>query len=132
MNNVINIISPCLRTKTKSFNISVNNTNTHIVSYDETDDYTVTNKDGSVPDINISEQTLDKLIEARRVKNILSAVIEYLENTDDYNEAIFDDRQVLMEITNMIAVDTPSPEFFVPYIIEKCESARKYRLKSNG
>ena len=127
--NTVNIISPCLQTKSHNFNINVTNDKHNIVSYGDNDSYVIINKNGSMPDINIDEQTLDKLLEARKLKNVLSAVIDYLENTDEYNRAIMDDKSVLMEIINTISVDTPTPECVMAYIVKKCPGADKYRTK---
>ena len=82
----IKIITPDIKTE-NPFNIMLTPANNEIklsiVKHPNSDVYTIVNKDGSVPDIEIDDTTLDMLIAARRLKRKIDKILTFVRNNPD-------------------------------------------------
>lgn len=135
--NNISVITPCLSLGDNSINISISRQNggdTKIipVKYSRDSKYVLANKNGNVPDITLDRATVDLLIEARKIEQAASELVEYISTHEyTYSADILNDSKAVSEILAKCMSEHRKAHDSViqpmlEHIIPDCKSAQKY------
>lgn len=101
---MIKIITPNITaTSENNFNLSICEHDDELINHvkhHHDNKYVIANKDGSVPDIELDEETIDLIIEARSKYNIMRIAVNFYQNNNKYDSAILLDTSLLTRIVS--------------------------------
>lgn len=105
--NTIKVITPNIVASSKnSFCLSAQNTADEIkigaVKRPGNDKYVITSKNGGIPDIELDEQVIDLLVEARRKKHLAEDIVLQCRDIKDIDDSMLDDTNAMLHAIQLI------------------------------
>lgn len=103
IDNTIKVITPnIIASSDNSFCLSIRNDGENMtlnaIKRPGNDKYVITSKNGSIPDIELDEQTIDLLIEARQKTRLAKDIIFRCRNDKKVDNAILNDAAALLSV----------------------------------
>lgn len=73
------VVTPSITSRSRIYNINIaDNQMISMISYGINDKFIIKNKDGNIPDVAIDENTINMLIEAKRINNCMKRIEKYI------------------------------------------------------
>lgn len=104
----ISVITPCLTDNGNNLRVSRSNDSvqTSIVTYTDSDKFILVNKDGGVPDIELDKETVELIVKAKEMNDVLSDIVSFFKDNPCYNNDILNDKKVITTILNSYVAAT--------------------------
>lgn len=128
----IAVITPCVTENGSNLHISYSNDSvkTAIVKHSDSDKFILMNKNGGVPDIELDSKTVNLIIRAKMMYDVLTEITEYFRKSNSYSDDILNDKKVIMTILNeycdTIANGNAAPD--IETTARHCIDAQRYRV----
>lgn len=128
----ISVITPCLTENGYNMRISRSNDSvqTSIVAYADSDKFILMNKDGGAPDIELDKETVELIIKAKEMNDILSDIVSFFKNSTCYNDDILNDKKVITTVLNsyVAAMNNSDAKPDIEAIAKQSIDIQRYRV----